>query len=381
MTHRTRHLLATAATATATIAAAALSVGAPAAAAHVTSWGVPHCHTVASDGSLTYTTNEGHTLRRTTGHMTPVRYQFSIAPLAAPGELLSADQSGRLFHSTDAGCSWTAGATLTGMDIPQLEAAPDGTAYAWSVNTNLLSRVTDGGTVTALPPLPTGGSSVVEVAVDPVDATHLRAVVDDGRVLESTNGGKTFGPIGSPPPGVYLYDASIDLNDLDHIVLGTLGSSVYTTFDGGTTWAAAQLGAAGDRANAFSVEISPASSRFVYVQGLDITEFDQGAPSQGRHIYRSRSGGRDFDAIVDQGAGVTLVNGALIVPHPTRPGTLYFVFGSNFGGYGTDLFRYRDRPGHAPDPLQVEHNPYDEIKSIAFNPQRPKVMYLGLADE
>jgi hypothetical protein len=257
-------------------------------------------------------------------------------------------------------------------------AAPDGTAYAWSINTAQLVLV-DGETITPLPDVATGGASLVELQVDQADAQHLRAVTDAGLLLESTDGGSSFGRIGTQPPGVYLYDASIDVNDLDHIVLGTLGGSVLTTFDGGATWTPVGLGAEGDRVNAFTVEISPANGRSVFVQGLNITEADQGAPSQGRHIYRSGNGGRAFHVIVDQHAGVTLVNGTFLQPHPVQARTLYFVFGSNFGGYGTDLFRLSDRP--AGGGLTVEHNAYDEIKAIAFNPTRPRYMYLGLAEE
>ena len=83
--------------------------------------------------------------------------------------------------------------------------------------------------------------------------------------------------------------------------------------------------------------------------------------------------------VVDQQDGVTLTNGTFLQPHPTKRGRLYFVFGMNFGGYGTDLFRFRDRPDGGD--LTVEHNAYDEIKAIAFNPARPRYMYLGLAEE
>jgi hypothetical protein len=312
--------------------------------------------------------------------MSPVRYQFSVATLATSGALLSGDQSGNLFASADAGCTWTpAGSLPGGMTIPQVVPAPDGSAYVWSINTYSLVRVAS-GVITPLPDLPTGGSSVVELAVDPVTSTHLRAVTDDGRLFESTDGGMKFAQIGTQPVGVYLYDASIDPNDLDHIVLGTLGGSVQTTFDGGATWQQVDLGAPGERVNAFTVEISPARSRTVYVQGLNIAESDRGEPSQGRHVYRSGSGGLKFKPIVDQHEGVTLVNGALVVPHPTKARTAYFVFGSNFQAYGTDLFRVRT-PRHGDPRLTVQHNDFDEIKSIAFNPQRPKVMYLGLADE
>ena len=372
---RTRSLLCAA---VAAVAAIATAVPAEAGVPQAGGWTVPSCSPVDSDGSLTYTTDNGATLVETTGSMVPVRYQFSIATLATANHLLSGDQSGRLFHSTDAGCTWTPGATLAGMDIPQIEAAPNGSAYVWSINTARLVRV-DGTTVTQLRDLPTGGASLVDLAVDRGDAQHLRAVSQDGLVLDSVDGGVTFQPVGDQPDSVYLYDASIDPSDLDHIVLGLLGESILTTFDGAATWQAAELGAPGDRVNAFTVEVSPANGRSVFVQGLNITESDEGHPSQGRHIYRSRNGGQDFTAVVDQHEGVTLTNGTFLQPHPRRGRVLYFVFGSNFGGYGTDLFRYRDRPGGGR--LDVEHNSYDDIKAIAFNPVKSRLMYVGLAQE
>lgn len=63
--------------------------------------------------------------------------------------------------------------------------------------------------------------------------------------------------------------------------------------------------------------------------------------------------------------------------HPTNPNVLYFSYGTSFGGYGADLYRYDDATGR----VTKTHNAYHGIPSIAFNPADPATMYLGLALE
>jgi hypothetical protein len=53
---------------------------------------------------------------------------------------------------------------------------------------------------------------------------------------------------------------------------------------------------------------------------------------------------------------------------------MYFVFGSYFQAYGTDIYRY----DAGTDQLTVEHNAYDGIDAIAFKRDNASVMYLGL---
>jgi hypothetical protein len=126
------------------------------------------------------------------------------------------------------------------------------------------------------------------------------------------------------------------------------------------------------------VTISPANPFVVWVQGIDLVEHAAHAPSEGRHIYRSTDGGHTFRAAVDHVPGqVTLVNGALLAPSPVDPNVVYFVFGTSFAAYGTDLFRYDARR----DLLSMQHNKNDGIASITFNPRDPRVMYLGLSVE
>ncbi len=55
---------------------------------------------------------------------------------------------------------------------------------------------------------------------------------------------------------------------------------------------------------------------------------------------------------------------------------LYFEYGTYFQGYGTDLFRLDTTTGR----IGKTHNDHDGITSIAFNPARPQVMYLGLEE-
>ena len=60
--------------------------------------------------------------------------------------------------------------------------------------------------------------------------------------------------------------------------------------------------------------------------------------------------------------------------HPTDPNVLYFVFGTYFQDYGTDLFRY----DAATRELRLMHHDFYDIDAIAFSPGNPNVMYFGL---
>jgi hypothetical protein len=52
------------------------------------------------------------------------------------------------------------------------------------------------------------------------------------------------------------------------------------------------------------------------------------------------------------------------------------VFGSNFGGYGTDLYRY----DHADATISLTHNKWHDTV-IEFLPGDPSWIYLGLSIE
>lgn len=344
-------------------------------------WHSPTCEVVDSDGTITYTTDGLKTAHPTTGATHTTKYVEGIVPLSTPDQLLAVDSKGRLYLSRDAGCMWVQFELISGLYYPRLIAGPNGTAYIWGVHSNRLLRVS-GTTVTELPAVtPEDGGDLVAVAADRHRPHHLRAVSEYGQVYDSTTDGASFQPVGKP--GIdktsSLYDASIDPNNLNHIVLGSAGEGAYLSRNGGRSWSHTGMGARGERVNAFSVSVSPANGRVVYAQGINISENNAGAPSEGRHIYRSTDGGQTFRPIVDADAlgGLHLQNGTLLAPSPTDPNVLYWVFSMSYGGYGTDLWRIDARTGKR----TLAHDAHPKLTAIAFNPRDANVMYLGFGYE
>lgn len=150
------------------------------------------------------------------------------------------------------------------------------------------------------------------------------------------------------------------------------------TCDGGRTWTRSTgLSSTAGNANAFSIAISPADPAVVWVEGLDLAESDAHAAGDGRYVYRSTDGGVRFAPVVTQSGDVTLVNGAVMAAHPIDPGVVYFVFGSSYAAYGTDLYRY----DATAEMVTKTHNEYDDIDAVAFSPADPALLYVGLATE
>jgi len=343
-------------------------------------WQAPTCKTIAGTNSLAFTSDEGATLVTAGRPLRPTSYAYGLAVLPdAPNTMLLA--VGRsLLRSTSAGCRWTPVGTVqsTSDGFPiSLVAARGDRAFSWSENRNDLARI-DGTTITYL------GSpvdSIVGVGTDPRDADRVRFGDGGGQLWESTDGGLRFSPIGAriPSSSFLYYRAAFDPNNIDHVVVGSVINGAFVTFDGGRTWnQASGLSSTGTGAvNVFSAVVSPADSRTVYAMGLDIAESDAGAASQGRHIYLSKDGGLTFRPVVDRSNDVILPNGVPMAGHPTKEGVLYFTYGTSFGGYGTDVYRYDDTTGGVTE----THNTYHGGPSLAFNPADPNTMYLGLALE
>ncbi|MFG1709532.1 WD40/YVTN/BNR-like repeat-containing protein [Nonomuraea sp. M3C6] len=336
-------------------------------------WRQPACQTVTGDGSVTFTRNDGRTITPTSQVLKPVVYTAGLVALDRPGQLLAMSNN-LLLTSGDAGCNWTPVGKVNGSYI-ELAAARGGRAYAWDRDGNLTLATPDGAT-----PLTSPAGAVTGLGTDRRSGDHLRVADGDGQLYDSRDGGRTWQPIGVPAwPNddlLMVYTAAFDPNDLDHVVLGAASTGARVTYDGGRTWTAATgLSKTGTRINVFSAVVSPASPNVVYAMGLNLAELDEGVPSGGRHIYRSYDGGRRFTPVVDQGNGITIPNGPLLAAHPTDPGVLYFDFGTGWAGTGTDIYKYDSRR------VTINHNSYDRITSIAFNPSNPKVMYLGVAEE
>jgi hypothetical protein len=270
----------------------------------------------------------------------------------------------------------------TGSDGPAGPTGPAGQSCTLSdTATGKTVTCPDGTTITLLTS-PT--TNIKGLGVDPANPDRVRIATDTGVVMESTTGGVgRFQTIGVEPfPGNGLvYQVSFDPRNLDHVVAGAATEGAKWSLDGGRTWTAATVRTTtqtADRgANIFSLKISPVSSDVVWIEGIDLGENLANLPSEGRHIWRSVDGGRTFQAVIEKNAAVSLTNGILMAPHPRDSNLLYFEFGTYFGGYGTDIFRY-DGTSRT---LTVNHNNYDDVGSIAFMPGDPAVMFFGLVNE
>ncbi|GHC68018.1 WD40/YVTN/BNR-like repeat-containing protein [Streptomyces cinnamoneus] len=359
-----------------TAAAAAFVLAQPstATAAEAASWTAPSCTRVTGDGGVTFTTDDGASLRPTTGTLKPVSYTHGLVALDTPNTLL-ATRNSELQRSTDAGCTWTRVATLDSGST-RLTAAPGGRAFAWEVNGGYLAR-TDGKSVT---PLKSPTTSIVGLGTDRTRPGHVRLAGGDGRLYDSTDAGASWRQVGTAAfgGGAGVYAVAFDPKDLGHAVAGGMTKGGAVTTDGGTTWTASTglSGTPGGAANLFDAVFSPASSSVVYALGIDLVQAAPGSSDEGRHLYRSADGGRTFTKVVDDSAETKLTNSTRLAPSPVDADVLYFEYGTYFQNYGTDLFRLDARTGK----VSTTHNAYDGISAFAFNPAQPKVMYLGVEE-
>lgn len=329
----------------------------------------PPCRIVNGTPAVTFTRDDGRTLMPLAETLEGVGYTFGLAALDVPGTLLSLHKL-TLSISTDDGCNWRPVATLPEAPFPpSIAAAPGGRAYVWSDNRQFFARYDNLALEMLKPP-----GQIIGIGIDEHDARHLRVGTSDGTIWDSADGGSTWNVVGRKILTLPLiYRFAFDPHDLNHVLCGASEVGASVSRDGGRNWTSSNIG---DGFNVFNVAFSPADSEVVWAMGLELALADVG-PSHGRSIYRSTDGGTTFHAVVDQTDQVTLINGPLLAPHPRDPNVLYFVFGTSFASYGTDLFRYDD----ASRTLRVAHNQYDGIHAIAFSRTDSRILYLGLAVE
>ncbi|WAS94887.1 WD40/YVTN/BNR-like repeat-containing protein [Nannocystis punicea] len=334
-------------------------------------WQPPNCELVTGTGAVTFSFDQGATLTPMDQQIKPVTYTFGLVALGKPGAML-AGSGQQILASDDAGCSWHSIGMAGNPNAPavRLHAAGETRAYAYGDNNDAIVRVDD--EVIQKLSSPAGQEGIVGLGVDPDDPDHVRIGDSAGRVWDSVDAGMTWEQVGIPAfAGTLAYRAAFDPNDIDHVLFGALAEGVLVSHDAGEGWQSA-TGLSSGNANGFNVVVSPVQGDIVWVEGLDLE--DPNDQTQ-RHVYRSEDGGLTFTAVVEANEAM-LYNGNHLFPHPTDPDVLYFVFGSNYQNYGTDLFRY----DYGEDKITLTHNMWHDTV-ITFLPGDPSVIYLGLSIE
>ena len=324
----------------------------------------PPCSIIQGTPGVTFSRDEGRTLTPIAQPLAGTAYTYGLAALDVPHTFLSF-HSNTLSISTDDGCHWTSLGDYAADFPPTITAAEGGRAYIWSDNRQFLLRYDRRGVVALKPP-----GAIIGLGTDPNDGEHIRTGFSDGGLLESVDGGESWRTGGFPPSTSGInYRFTFDPSDLSHVVLGTAIDGAFVSRDGGRSWTHA-TGFGSSRVNAFNFAISPVDGNIVWAMAIDLG-------SEEKHIYRSTDGGLTYAAVVDERDGVTIVNQPVMAAHPTNPDVLYFIYGTFFQGYGTDVFRY----DAATRSLTVAHNGYNDINSIAFSPGRGDIVYFGLEVE
>ena len=319
----------------------------------------PACAVVNGTPAVTFTRDEGRTLAPVAQPLTGIGYTYGLAALDTPGVMLSWHKT-TLSISRDYGCTWSPLGDWTTGFPPAISPARGGRAYAWSDNNQFLLRYDARGPQVLKPPAVFVGLGT--------DGDRVRAGDDQGGLWESDDAGDSWSQISHLPSEArsLIYRFSFDPSNLDHIIAGTAVSGAFVTFDAGRNWTRASL--AGNF-NVMNFAMSPVDSNVVWAMAVDIR-------NSLHAIYHSSDGGRTFNEAVRASADVTIINQPVMAAHPTNRDLLYFVFGTRFQSYGTDLFRV-DAQGN----VTVTHNANDDINSIAFSPYDPSLMYLGLETE
>ena len=154
--------------------------------------------------------------------------------------------SGGLYRSTNAGATWTSVASLSGKLVHAIEFAPDGTAYAGTLDG--VWKSTDSGATFTAQNLGIGlNDEVFDVQIDPANPLRLWIGVADAlgnqpvNVMLSTNGGASWTnktpPLAAPQT---CYTIAINPANANEVYAGFGGfgggGQVWVSANGGTSW-------------------------------------------------------------------------------------------------------------------------------------------------
>ncbi|MCY2960988.1 MAG: hypothetical protein NTY35_12560 [Planctomycetota bacterium] len=295
--------------------------------------------------------------------VSPIDPNLVLAGLAP-----SSGGGGAMFRSTNGGASWNNVATLDGKSVYDIAFAPDGTAYAGTID-GVWKSVNGGASFTNLP-LGIGlNDQVFEIDVDPSNPLTLWCGVADAlggqpvNVMRSTNGGTTW--TNKTPPLAQPTSCStiaIDPANPLRVFAGFRGfgggGQVWVTTNGGTSWTNRSAGLPGTPVN--DLEIAGAT---VYVAGGQLFG------SQNFGLFSTVNDGVTWSQRHD-GTWTNLVSQDIAID-PNNANTLYVATAGNG--------LYRSTNGGSAWSLAVGGTGSLSVNAVGFAPGSSSTLYTGSA--
>lgn len=139
------------------------------------------------------------------------------------------------------------------------------------------------------------GGPVQVIAIDPQDSNVLYLGTWGSGVYKSTDGGQNWTPARIGLGNQLIWSLVVDPYNSSIIYVGTHKDGVYKSVDGGSTWAPASNGLQ-NSAVVYSIAINPANSRNIFIGTRGIAAHCGGdsCPPWAGVIYRSDNGGASW---------------------------------------------------------------------------------------
>jgi photosystem II stability/assembly factor-like uncharacterized protein len=222
------------------------------------------------------------------------------------------------FRSVDAGDTWTEVAIG---DFPSGSAslffAPTNSEVVYGLNQDVYRSVDGGVSFDPIPSQPAGEVySLAQSAADPGSLYVAGRIGFDAYVARSIDGGDTWNTTAPILGAPFIRGTDADAQ---HVVVGTFGHGVFTSFDGGATWSNTNSGLAAVTLTDIAVD-----------------------PGEGRRAL----GSDGFSLFETMDAGRTWIDRTPLVGDPGRPGSEVFPTAVGIDAVGTAIVsRYPSVPG------------------------------------
>ena len=233
------------------------------------------------EGGIYRSEDWGDTWMTTTQGLTDTHVTVITFHPEDPSIMLAGTRNGHLFTSTNGGGDWNWVARLSPY-VVRLYFNPFGAHEAWAITASPWMSEDPPSIYKSLDPGLTTWQSVSEdfvafsLAFHPTISGTLWASGGSGYV--STDGGETWSPLESGPPGGVL-DLAIDPIKPNVMYAGTCHYGAFKSTDGGNTWAEANQGLAGIVPDYLAVSPANPYEVYAYAQTLGLLKSNNGGDS------------------------------------------------------------------------------------------------------